>query len=62
MNESESDAVRASMWYLCPVFGFFYAAVLAGESLTGYTFVRTVLVLVPLNSGQGKPKAQKKHI
>jgi drug/metabolite transporter (DMT)-like permease len=51
----KADAVRASMWlYLCPVFGFLYAAVLVGEPLTVYTFVGTALVLVALYLGQKK--------
>jgi probable blue pigment (indigoidine) exporter len=51
----KADAVRASMWlYLCPVFGFLYAAVLVGEPLNAYTFLGTALVLVALYLGQKK--------
>jgi probable blue pigment (indigoidine) exporter len=48
-----ADAVRASIWlYLCPVFGFIYAAVLLGEPLSGYTLIGTALVLGALYMGQ----------
>jgi drug/metabolite transporter (DMT)-like permease len=51
----KADAIRASMWlYLCPVFGFLYAAVLVGEPLNSYTFVGTALVLIALYLGQKK--------
>jgi probable blue pigment (indigoidine) exporter len=49
----KADAVRASMWlYLCPVFGFAYAALLFQEPLTVHTFVGTALVLGALYLGQ----------
>jgi probable blue pigment (indigoidine) exporter len=49
----KTDAVRASMWlYLCPVFGFAYAAVLFSEPLTVHTFIGTALVLGALYLGQ----------
>jgi probable blue pigment (indigoidine) exporter len=49
----KADAVRASMWlYLCPVFGFLYAAVLVGEPLTVHTFIGTAFVLIALYLGQ----------
>jgi probable blue pigment (indigoidine) exporter len=55
----KADAVRASMWlYLCPVFGFLYAAVLIGEPLTLYTFIGTALVLGALYLGQRKPEVR----
>jgi probable blue pigment (indigoidine) exporter len=51
----KADAVRASMWlYLCPVFGFLYAAVLVGEPLNLFTFCGTALVLVALYMAQKK--------
>lgn len=47
------DAVRASMWlYLCPIFGFLYAALLLHEPLTLYTFGGTALVMLALYLGQ----------
>jgi len=51
----EADSVRASMWlYLCPVFGFIYAAVLVGEPVSTETFVGTFLVLTALYLGTRK--------
>ncbi|MCD9014052.1 DMT family transporter [Parachryseolinea silvisoli] len=51
----KTDAVRASLWlYLCPVFGFLYAAVLLHEPLTIFTLVGTALVLLALYLGQQK--------
>jgi probable blue pigment (indigoidine) exporter len=47
------DAVQASLWlFLCPIFGFGYAAVLLDEPLSLYTLVGTVLVLMGLYLGQ----------
>lgn len=43
------DAVKASLWlFLCPVFGFIYAAVLLREPITWYTWAGTLLVLAGL--------------
>ncbi|MBT1685070.1 EamA family transporter [Fulvivirgaceae bacterium PWU37] len=51
----KTDAVRASLWlYLCPVFGFLYAAVLLHEPLTLFTLAGTALVLLALYLGQQK--------
>jgi probable blue pigment (indigoidine) exporter len=53
----KADAVRAALWlYLCPVFGFAYAAILLGEPFTGYTVTGTALVILALYLGQRKPK------
>jgi probable blue pigment (indigoidine) exporter len=50
-----SDAVQASLWlYLCPVFGFIYAALLLNEPFTLYTLTGTILVLTALYVGQRK--------
>lgn len=49
----KSDAVKASLWlYLCPVFGFLYAAILLGEPITLYTLLGTALVMTALYLGQ----------
>lgn len=51
----KSDAVKASLWlYLCPVFGFLYAAILLGEPITFYTLFGTALVMTALYIGQRK--------
>ena len=51
------DAVRAALWlYLCPVFGFAYAAILLDEPFTLYTVAGTALVILALYLGQRKPK------
>lgn len=56
----KADAVRASMWlYLCPVFGFLYAALLVGEPLNAYTFIGTALVLGALYLGQSAQGTRK---
>lgn len=40
------DALKASLWlFLCPVFGFLYAAILLNEPVTLYTWAGTFLVL-----------------
>jgi probable blue pigment (indigoidine) exporter len=42
----KQDAVRASLWlFLCPIFGFIYAATLLGEPITWYTYAGTTLVI-----------------
>lgn len=47
------DTVKASMWlFLCPVFGFVYAAVLVKEAITTYTIIGTLLVVAGLYMGQ----------
>ena len=47
------DAVRASLWlFLCPLFGFVYAAILLHEAITGYTIAGTALVIAGLYLGQ----------
>jgi probable blue pigment (indigoidine) exporter len=57
----KSDAVKASMWlYLCPVFGFFYAAILLNEPLSIFTFIGTALVLGALYMGQKSSDSRTK--
>ena len=47
------NTVKASMWlFLCPVFGFVYAAILVNEPITLYTIVGTLLVIMGLYLGQ----------
>jgi probable blue pigment (indigoidine) exporter len=51
----KTDAVRASMWlYLCPVFGFLYAAFFLSEPITWHTFLGTALVMAALYISQRK--------
>lgn len=53
----KTDAVKASLWlYLCPIFGFIYAALLFNEEITRFTIVGTVLVLAALYVGQSQQK------
>lgn len=53
----KADAVKASLWlYLCPIFGFMYAALLFHERITIYTVVGTALVLAALYIGQSQQK------
>jgi probable blue pigment (indigoidine) exporter len=47
------NTVKASMWlFLCPVFGFVYAAILVKEPITLYTIAGTGLVIAGLYMGQ----------
>ena len=47
------NAAKASLWlFLCPIFGFVYAAVLLHEDITSYTVAGTALVIAGLYLGQ----------
>ena len=47
------DAVKASLWlFLCPIFGFFYSALLMNEPITAFTVAGTALVLAGLWLGR----------
>lgn len=49
----KSDTVKASLWlFLCPVFGFVYAAILLNERISYYTIFGTFLVITGLYLGQ----------
>jgi probable blue pigment (indigoidine) exporter len=49
----KAEPTKASLWlFLCPIFGFFYAAVLTNEPITIYTIVGTVLVILGLYLGK----------
>jgi probable blue pigment (indigoidine) exporter len=51
------DPVKASMWlFLCPIFGFIYAAILLNEPISVYTVIGTALVILGLYIGQRKIK------
>jgi drug/metabolite transporter (DMT)-like permease len=53
----KTDAVRASMWlYLCPIFGFIFAALLLDEPLSVFTLMGTILVMTALYLVQKQPK------
>lgn len=53
----KTDAIKASLWlYLCPIFGFIYAALLFDEAITGYTMIGTMLVLAALYLGQSQQR------
>ncbi|MBB2144702.1 EamA family transporter [Pedobacter sp. LMG 31464] len=42
----KTNAVKAGLWlFLCPLFGFIIAAVLAKEAISLYTFIGVILVL-----------------
>jgi len=57
------DAVRASLWlFLCPVFGFVYAAILLGEPITWFTYAGTALVIAGLSLAQREKIRSKKMI
>ncbi|SFH34821.1 DMT family transporter [Pedobacter insulae] len=45
----KTNAVRAGLWlFLCPLFGFMIAAILANETISSYTFGGVILVLLGL--------------
>jgi probable blue pigment (indigoidine) exporter len=47
------EPTRASLWlFLCPIFGFLYAAILTQELITIYTVVGTAFVIVGLYLGK----------
>jgi probable blue pigment (indigoidine) exporter len=47
------DAIKASLWlFLCPIFGFTYAAIFFDEPLSWHTFVGTALVISGLYVAQ----------
>jgi len=49
----KKDPVKASLWlFLCPIFGFVYAAFLLKEPITFYTCVGTLLVILGLYLAQ----------
>jgi probable blue pigment (indigoidine) exporter len=50
-----TDSTRAAMWlFLCPILGFFYAWVVLGEPVTGWTVAGAALVIAGLWIGQRK--------
>lgn len=47
------DTVRAALWlFICPIFGFAYAAIILNEPLYIYTLIGTILVLLGLYLGK----------
>jgi drug/metabolite transporter (DMT)-like permease len=45
----KTNAMRAGLWlFLCPLFGFIIAALLANESISSYTFIGVIFVLLGL--------------
>jgi probable blue pigment (indigoidine) exporter len=49
----KADPIKASFWlFLCPIFGFFYAAILTHEPITIFTVIGTVLVILGLYLGK----------
>ncbi len=49
----KSDAVKASLWlFLCPIFGLIIASILLHETITLFTILGTILVLLALVLGQ----------
>ena len=49
----KKDPIKASLWlFLCPIFGFIYAAFLLKEPITSYTYIGTLLVIVGLYLAQ----------
>jgi drug/metabolite transporter (DMT)-like permease len=49
----KQDAVKASLWlFLCPIFGFIYAAIILHEPITWHTYAGTMLVIAGLYLAQ----------
>ncbi len=49
----DQDPISASLWiFLCPLFGYFYAYLFSGETITIYTLIGTVIVIVALYVGK----------
>ncbi len=49
----KKDPIKASLWlFLCPIFGFIYAAFLLKEPITSHTYMGTLLVIVGLYLAQ----------
>jgi probable blue pigment (indigoidine) exporter len=49
----KAEPVKASLWlFLCPIFGFFYAAILTHEPISFYTVLGTALVILGLYLGK----------
>jgi drug/metabolite transporter (DMT)-like permease len=47
------EPLKASLWlFLCPIFGFIYAAIFTGEPITLFTVVGTILVIFGLYLGK----------
>lgn len=55
------DPVKASLWlFLCPIFGFGFAAILLNEPITAYTAIGTFCVIIGLYLAQRKKFSTKK--
>ncbi|MCZ2479639.1 DMT family transporter [Aquirufa nivalisilvae] len=49
----DQDPISASLWmFLCPVFGYIYAYLFSGESISAYSIIGTVIVIVGLYVGK----------
>ena len=49
----DQDPISASLWmFLCPVFGYIYAYLFSEESISIYTIIGTVIVIVGLYVGK----------
>jgi probable blue pigment (indigoidine) exporter len=49
----KADSTRAALWlFLCPVLGFFYAWLVLGETISGWTVAGAALVIMGLWVGQ----------
>ncbi|MFN0200853.1 MAG: DMT family transporter [Bacteroidia bacterium] len=49
----KAEPIKASLWlFLCPIFGFFYAAILLHEPITIYTLIGTSFVILGLYLGK----------
>ncbi|MFL0162297.1 DMT family transporter [Aquirufa salirivi] len=53
----DQDPISASLWmFLCPVFGYIYAYLFSGESITIFTLIGTLIVIVGLYVGKKQPR------
>lgn len=55
----KAKPTKASLWlFLCPIFGYFYAAILTKEPITWYAITGTLLVIIGLYVGQMEIKSE----
>ncbi len=55
----KTEPTKASLWlFLCPIFGFFYAAILTHEPVSVYTIAGTLAVIVGLYLGKKEVKSE----
>ncbi|MGN6163418.1 MAG: DMT family transporter [Flavisolibacter sp.] len=58
----QTNAIKAGLWlFLCPLFGFVFAAWLTKDSISVYTFIGVALVIAGLLLSQKKREKNREH-